>query len=119
MEDNRKRYLVTKVESSKKMLRKEIGTVALCSLIAGAGAIGAVFLGQEVINEFFNGEKLTLQSKFLFDLKAGGTAWSLLISGLSTYKIVGSIQKIIDNVKTIKYTKNQINELENTEGRSL
>lgn len=97
----RKRYLVTSIESDKKELSKENTLLISYAIVTGISAIGVLYFGNEILDQILYNNNLTLKSKMMLDLKSSGLSFS--IAG-----ILLGIRGTIKRIKEIGYISNNI-----------
>ncbi len=118
----RKVYLIKQIErnieTNKKSIAKDIALLGASALAVGIGALGIVFLGDDLINSFKSGDSLTLGSYILVKFQGAGVSISVTSVLGGIVGIVKNSKNVISSFKNLTSNKDALKNLQDEKGRT-
>ena len=106
------------IETNKKSIAKDIALLGASALAVGIGALGIVFLGDDLINSFKSGDSLTLGSYILVKFQGAGVSISVTSVLGGIVGIVKNSKNVISSFKNLTSNKDALKNLQDEKGRT-
>lgn len=108
----REKLLVTEIKYEKREVAKDVALLSVAAIAIGAGALGVIFLGPDVIDKTIKwvSDELSLNfsDDLMFRLQAGGLGLSLAAIGGGIKGAVRKVKEVTKDLAIVKDTKDEL-----------